>query len=58
MNAIAIFMGGHVRTGLEDRPYPDYHSRLCHDRTSSLYDERQSWRLSLDGAWLRRTKPG
>jgi 3-keto-5-aminohexanoate cleavage enzyme len=27
MNAIAVFMGGHVRTGLEDNPYFDYASR-------------------------------
>lgn len=27
MNAIAIFMGGHVRTGLEDSPYLSYGSR-------------------------------
>jgi predicted N-acetyltransferase YhbS len=27
MNAMAIFMGGHVRTGLEDNPYFDYGSR-------------------------------
>jgi 3-keto-5-aminohexanoate cleavage enzyme len=28
MNAIAIFMGGHVRTGLEDCPYLSYADRL------------------------------
>jgi len=27
MNGLAIFMGGHVRTGLEDSPYLDYASR-------------------------------
>jgi len=27
MNSIAIFMGGHVRTGLEDNPYLDYDTR-------------------------------
>jgi 3-keto-5-aminohexanoate cleavage enzyme len=27
MNAIAVFMGGHVRTGLEDNPYYDFAER-------------------------------
>ena len=27
VNAMALFMGGHVRTGLEDNPYYDYASR-------------------------------
>jgi uncharacterized protein (DUF849 family) len=27
MNALAVFMGGHVRTGLEDNPYYDQRSR-------------------------------
>ena len=27
MNAMAVFMGGHVRTGLEDNPYFDYADR-------------------------------
>ncbi len=27
MNAISVFMGGHVRTGLEDNPYYDYAAR-------------------------------
>jgi len=27
MNAIAVFMGGHVRTGLEDSPYLSYENR-------------------------------
>ena len=27
MNGLAVFMGGHVRTGLEDNPYLDAHTR-------------------------------
>ena len=34
VNAMAVFMGGHVRTGLEDNPYYDYASRTA--ATNSL----------------------